>query len=123
MGLLLLRLAAAGVLARQGIAQLAGHGGPTALEWIVGVLVCACAAALLAGFASRCAGAFGSLGSILATRATWQVPASGIPDSTVAELLLLTILLAVVLVGPGAISVDARLFGRRLIEIEPDANR
>lgn len=51
----------------------------------------------------------------------WMLVASGLgthrPDF--ASLALLLQLIALILLGPGAYSLDARLYGRRLIDVEP----
>lgn len=44
-------------------------------------------------------------------------------DSRAPAVFALTILLAIVVLGPGAFSVDARLFGRREIIFPPPASR
>jgi len=53
------------------------------------------------------------------------LPASATPffDSRTEIAFATTILLAIVILGPGAFSIDARLFGRREIIIPPAPSR
>jgi putative oxidoreductase len=76
------------------------------LALIVGILTPAAAAALAA-----------SLAALLVLFASEPVT----PFGSAAVVLIVANALALVLVGPGAYSVDARLFGRREIRIPGDA--
>ena len=92
------------------------------LSWAIGSLEILVGTALLIGFLTPIAGASASL-SNLAIGVSW-LPTSGdnAHDKTVAALYLVVISIAITLLGPGAFSLDARLFGRREIII-PEASR
>jgi len=93
-----------------------------AQRWAIGSLEILVGTALLIGFLTPIAGASASL-SNLAIGVSW-LPTSGdnAHDKTVAALYLVVISIAITLLGPGAFSLDARLFGRREIII-PEASR
>jgi uncharacterized membrane protein YphA (DoxX/SURF4 family) len=78
-----------------------------------------CGASLLIGFLTPLAAtliAAGLLGIIL----SWlPVSASAPLDSNLSDALAIAMALAIGLLGPGAFSVDAQLFGRREIIIPP----
>jgi uncharacterized membrane protein YphA (DoxX/SURF4 family) len=76
----------------------------------------------LIGFLTPLAGAFASLVN-LAVGVSWLLTAgTHAYDRIVAPFYLLIISIAVTVLGPGAFSLDARLFGRREIII-PEASR
>ena len=104
-GLLLLRLSvAAGCL--QACAR-----RETPAVWLLPELVALCA--------SLCAGAFTPLAALLA--AALQLPGAAKLSVTNGGLVVVTILeaAALALLGPGAYSLDALRFGRRVILAEP----
>lgn len=74
---------------------------PSWLSIAVGALAAAAALLLLAGFMTPIAGC--------------AAAAAGVYGSGPAGVCLVVIAAAIVLLGPGAFSVDARLFGRRQI--------
>ena len=76
--------------------------------------------ALAVGFLTPIAGSFAALGSGI-----WAISSMivRIPDDAAAALLVVVMAAAVVLLGPGAYSADARLFGRREITIPPPGRR
>lgn len=92
------------------------------LSWATGLLEILVGTALLIGFLTPIAGAFASLGN-LAIGVSWFLKSDEYAhDKTVAALCLVVISIAITLLGPGAFSLDARLFGRREIII-PEASR
>jgi uncharacterized membrane protein YphA (DoxX/SURF4 family) len=120
-GLLLLRAAVGASLAIQGIACF-GPGFPGIWTWTLGPLAIGVGAALLIGFLTPMAG--GAAVLIGAGIALSLLPPS-IPNvlgGAPASILVLLMAAAVVLLGPGAFSLDARLFGRREIVI-PQVSR
>jgi hypothetical protein len=70
------------------------------------------------------AGALAALGSVGAA-VSWLPSPANSPGAGVAGVLPVLVATAIALLGPGAISVDAALFGRREITIPrlPDAAR
>lgn len=92
------------------------------LSWTIGSLEILVGTALLTGFLTPIAGACASLG-YLAIGISWFLRSrDNGHDQTVAALYLLVISIAITLLGPGAFSLDARLFARREIII-PEASR
>ena len=109
LGLLLLR-ALVGVTL---IAQIVAYVGSTKLSmlsWVVTALVLIIASCLLVGFMTPVAAIVIGLGAIaLATSHVFET------NQTLLNVIVLTI--AIALLGPGAFSIDARMFGRREILI------
>jgi uncharacterized membrane protein YphA (DoxX/SURF4 family) len=119
MGLLLLRAAVGLALGVQGQACLAG-GEPWSGAWIVGLLVIAAGASLLIGFLTPVAGALAGLLSVGLAFSWLPPPLPGVFGGPPATLYVIIMTAAVLLIGPGAFSLDARLFGRREVVIPPD---
>jgi uncharacterized membrane protein YphA (DoxX/SURF4 family) len=93
-----------------------------ALSWAIGLFEILIGTALLIGFLTPIAGAFASLVNLMAGVSWFLTPGEGTHDKAVATLYLVVISIAITLLGPGAFSLDARLFGRREIII-PEASR
>lgn len=124
MGLLVLRVAAGGAAAGQGGLFLAHGGGPDsgAASPILGVLAMLGGFGLIAGCFTPGAAMVASLSTLLIA-AIWTPPVSdtlSIDGPAVALIVIDAIALA--LLGPGAHSVDAYLFGRREIIIPADSS-
>jgi uncharacterized membrane protein YphA (DoxX/SURF4 family) len=92
------------------------------LSWAIGSLEILVGTALLIGFLTPIAGASASLGSLAIGISWFRTSGDNPHDKTVAALFLLVLSIAITLLGPGAFSLDARLFGRREIII-PEASR
>ena len=92
------------------------------LGWVIGSLETLIGVALMIGFLTPIAGAFASLVSLAIGVSWFLTPGNHTPDRTVAAFYLLVISIAVTVLGPGAFSLDARMFGRREIII-PEASR
>jgi putative oxidoreductase len=107
-GLLVLRLAVGGMLLTNGVAWLAaGAQRDAAAPVIVGV-----AAALL-----MLIGLWTPVGSVLAVISqSWTLLVGGVMPQT--AILLLSISVAVAMLGPGAWSIDSLLFGRQRLKID-----
>ena len=116
MALLLLRVALAGALLLQGFYYLR-ETDPAPGPVTLGLISLAAGALLLIGLLTPVAAAVAGLGGI--GIACSLLPASTPPpvNSGMALLFAASILFAVIILGPGAFSVDARLFGRREIII------
>jgi uncharacterized membrane protein YphA (DoxX/SURF4 family) len=116
-GLLLLR-AAVGVLAIvHGALFLAGGGRDAVYISAVGALAMAAGLSLLAGFLTPFAAGLALLGGIGIQLSWLSLPSPSPFETKLTTGLAMVVALAVVLLGPGALSLDARLFGRREIII------
>jgi uncharacterized membrane protein YphA (DoxX/SURF4 family) len=124
-GLLLLRGAAgvAGVV--QGVVYLVGqadHNNLTLEIWFAGILAVTSGVLLLIGFLTPAASALMAL-AVMGIALSWfPPPAPRLFDAPLPAVLVVVIAVAVALLGPGALSLDCRLFGRREIII-PQAVR
>jgi putative oxidoreductase len=106
-GLLVLRLAVGGYLLRNGVAWLASAPHRDALApAIIGI---AAGLLMLIGFWTPVGGALAVLSQ------SWTVLITGAMPET--AILLLSISIAVAMLGPGAWSIDALLFGRHRLNI------
>ena len=101
----------------QGAAALASHSDPTLASYIGGALAVACGISLLLGFMTPVAAALLSAAGLWILTAAMAVPAALASRACVA--LLVAAAASIVLLGPGAFSIDARLFGWREIIIPP----
>jgi uncharacterized membrane protein YphA (DoxX/SURF4 family) len=115
-GLLLLRAAVGLSLAVQGGACLAGVD-PGRWTWMVGLLGIVTGASLLIGFSTPVAGALAWLLSLGVALSWLPSPTFGGFGGAAATTFMVVMAAAVLLLGPGAYSLDARLFGRREVVI------
>jgi uncharacterized membrane protein YphA (DoxX/SURF4 family) len=91
-------------------------------SWVIGLPEILVGTALLIGFLTPIAGASASLGNLTIGVSWFLSSGENAHDKTVAALYLIVMSVAITLLGPGAFSLDARLFGRREIII-PEASR
>jgi uncharacterized membrane protein YphA (DoxX/SURF4 family) len=87
--------------------------------WLTGLVGLAAGAALLIGVFTPIAGIVVGLGVIGIGFSILAAPMPNLFDEKLSAVLVATIAAAIVFVGPGEFSVDARLFGRREIIIPP----
>ena len=89
---------------------------------VFGLLAVTIGAFILIGFVTPVAGGLASLGGLGIVLSLFPPPASSLLVAWPMILLVVTVAISIVLLGPGAFSLDARLFGRREIVI-PRAQR
>jgi hypothetical protein len=116
-GLLLLRATVGTTVIIQGVVSLSGWSNQSRGARIVGLLVAACGVPLLAGFLTLLTVAIIGLGISAAALSWLPVPTPNILDSGLESFFVIIMAAAIGLLGPGAFSVDARLFGHRKIII------
>jgi uncharacterized membrane protein YphA (DoxX/SURF4 family) len=90
--------------------------------WVVGWLAVASGASLLIGFLTKAACVLVGLSSVGVGLLWVPAPALNLFDTKLSIIFVMIMAAAIVLLGPGAFSLDARLFGRREIII-PQAAR
>ena len=118
-GLLLLRMAVGTTAAAAGVAPLMQHGTPTLGAAVIGVVAIACGGLLLIGFVTPGAAVLVGLGSAGLTIPGCPALATGLLDAKPSAGFVIVMAIAILLLGPGAFSVDSYLFGRREIIIPP----
>ena len=95
-----------------GVNYLSESGDSAFLSWILGFLIIAAAVFLLIGFLTPLIALIALAGGILSLADERQL--------VVVEIYAVILAAAIALLGPGAFSLDARLFGRREIVIPKD---
>ncbi|WP_260738222.1 hypothetical protein [Tunturiibacter lichenicola] len=90
--------------------------------WVVGSLAIAVGAVIFIGFLTPIASAAATVGYLMVGISSFLMTAANNLVSTSAAFNLAAMSGALVLLGPGAFSLDARLFGRREIII-PEVRR
>ena len=116
-GLFLLRALVGASAVLEGAAYLSGGGTVHFISWFLGIVTMVAGACLLAGVLTTVFGAVVAAQVAAVTflwlRPSWSHGIAGV----VSAVTLIVVATAVALLGPGAYSVDARLFGLREIVI------
>jgi uncharacterized membrane protein YphA (DoxX/SURF4 family) len=118
-GLLLLRAAIGITMIVQGGLYLADPSDLTLGTGTVGLVAIATGVLLLVGFLTPVAGALVGLGTLGIALAWFPAATPNLFDAKLPVVFAVIISAAIVFLGPGAFSIDARLFGRREIIIPP----
>jgi uncharacterized membrane protein YphA (DoxX/SURF4 family) len=116
-GLLLLRAAAGTALLVEGAAYFANWHDLSLLRWAIALLTVVSGAALLIGYLTPFAGVLAVLFSMGNAFSWFPVPHPALFEAKMTAFFATVIVAALVCLGPGAFSLDARLFGRREIII------
>jgi hypothetical protein len=117
LALLLLRLALAAALAVAGATAIAGAPGRGVAGAVLGWLAVASGGALLVGAFTPAAGILAAVVTVALAAPTGAVDAAVGLRGSRGDVLAFVVSVALVLLGPGAFSVDARLFGWREIVV------
>jgi uncharacterized membrane protein YphA (DoxX/SURF4 family) len=120
-GLLLLRAAVGAVVAVQGAICLAEDANLKLWGWVICVSAAVCGVSLLAGFLTPLASGLAGLGGVSVALSWIPAPDPNLFDDKLSIIFVVIMTVAIFLLGPGAFSLDARLFGRREIVIPPIA--
>jgi uncharacterized membrane protein YphA (DoxX/SURF4 family) len=118
-GLLLLRAAAGLAAVLQGVAYLDDRGSIPLRIWVTGGLAIVTGISLLIGFLTPINAVVAGLGAIGLEFSWIPAPPVSLSAGWLSIVFVVVIAAAIVLLGPGAFSLDARLFGRREIIIPP----
>jgi uncharacterized membrane protein YphA (DoxX/SURF4 family) len=116
-GLLLLRLAVVVTVLAQCVASAVDWRHLGLVTAAVGVLAIASSVSLLIGYLTPFSAVLVALTSLGTTISWFPAPNPNVFDTKLATALAAVIAVAIVCLGPGAFSLDARLFGRREITI------
>jgi uncharacterized membrane protein YphA (DoxX/SURF4 family) len=117
--LLVLRVLVGGIALYQGYLYVARSGPWSAGALLACLLLAVSGCCLLIGFLTPLMSLLAGLGCIASCMALLPAPAATLFDGKVVALQMVAMALVVAVLGPGAYSVDARLFGRREIVIPP----
>jgi len=116
-GLLLLRAAAGIVLITETSSFLFGTGTLTSSNWAVALIALVSGVSLLLGFLMPVGGILATICSAVVALPLVPIDSLNLPQIRAVATLLAVMAAALSLLGPGAFSMDSRLFGRREIII------
>jgi len=119
--LLVLRLAVGFAAAAVGILYLSGSSDTSLDRWVIGLTLTTAGAALAIGFLTPYVGLLVGLCFLGIAFSWFPAPSWGLHDARLAAFGMIVTAVAIALLGPGAFSLDGRLFGRREIVIPPSS--
>jgi len=120
-GLLVLRAVVGLTAMVQGMGYLSDRGDLTPGAWVGALLLTASGASLLMGFLTPAVSILVGVGGLGILFSWFPAPAWTFLDSKLATSELIAMSAAIAFLGPGAFSLDSRLFGRREIVIPPSS--
>jgi hypothetical protein len=97
--------------------ELTNGSDPAVKTWMAGLLAILIGISLLSGLLTPVSGALTALGAAGLAASLIQAPHPSLFASKLFVALVGVVALAIILLGPGALSIDARLFGLREIII------
>ena len=115
-----MRAIAGGAIASQGGLYLAHSSEPTAAGWALSLLAIVGGLALVAGLFTPGAALSVSVAALCIAAIGIPAPDTGFRIDRASAILVIVDGIALALLGPGAHSIDAYLFGRREIIMPPD---
>jgi uncharacterized membrane protein YphA (DoxX/SURF4 family) len=115
--LLLLRAATGVTVAVQGATYVSGRSNSTIATWAVCCFAIVCGSLLLIGLFTPLASALLALGGIVVSLSYFTTILPNLFGAKLTIFFVVIMAAAIALLGPGAYSIDARLFGRREIII------
>lgn len=101
----------------QGGIYLADQSRPTVEMWMAGMVVMASGIALSIGFLTPLAGVLVALATLGIAFSWLPSPTPNLFNAPLPTILVVIVAAAVAFLGPGSLSLDSRLFGRREIII------
>jgi uncharacterized membrane protein YphA (DoxX/SURF4 family) len=119
--LLILRAAVGLTSIAAGLFYLAGPSNPATGRWLLGFILITSGAALVVGFFTPFAGLLVGLCFLGVALSWFPAPAWSVQDVRILAVGILITAVVLALLGPGAFSLDGRLFGRREIVIPPSS--
>jgi uncharacterized membrane protein YphA (DoxX/SURF4 family) len=120
-GLLILRVAVGLTATALGVCYLLGPSNPSSGNWPLGFALIIGGAALSAGLFTPLAGLLVGICYLGIAFSWFPAPAWGFQDARILAFGMIITAAALALLGPGAFSLDGRLFGRREIVIPPSS--
>jgi uncharacterized membrane protein YphA (DoxX/SURF4 family) len=117
--LLLLRVIVGVTAMVQGILYVSRGGHVAAVAIFSGLLLAITGGCLLIGFLTPIASVLAGVACMASTISLLPAPTGNLFDGALVSLEMMVMAVSVALLGPGAFSLDARLFGRREIVIPP----
>ena len=117
LGILLLRGAIGVTAVVHGWAYFVGHDESAPWMWMAGVIAIIDGAAVIIGLVTRLASVILALGAVGTTVRWLPAPTANLFEAALPAAFVIVVAVAIVFLGPGALSMDAHLFGFREIII------
>lgn len=118
-GLLLFRLVVGAVTVSFAVRWIAGAAERTAYVWLIGLISTICGVMLVVGFMTLAAGVLASITIVAITFPGGEVSLPVFSGAAILNLVVAMLALGLAMTGPGAFSIEGRLYGRREIVVPP----